>query len=343
MLDLHYQMSDFEEAIASFISDETGFAAVVKVRQALAGGGSRDTWLLDARVDGRPETLVLRKDLDTEIFEYALPRDVEFDVLEMAYEQGVMVPRPRWLCMDEEYLGQPFFLMDYVEGVSLGVKLVKDPNLRPLHAQLPIVLGEQLAKIHALDKQDDRLSVLSRPQSGRNAAQQALYQFRQILDRLEIHNPTIEFGLRWLEQNAPPTADICLLHGDYRVGNFILNQQGLQAIIDWEFVHLGDPHEDLAWGCVRDWRFGNPRMHFGGISPREVYIQAYEQASGRTIDRPTLDYWEIVGNMGWAVTCLSQAGRTLFGGESSVEFASLGRRSAEMQLEFLRLIQAKGL
>ena len=56
------------------------------------------------------------------------------------------------------------------------------------------------------------------------------------------------------------------------------------------------------------------------------------------MDRAAVDYWEFLGNVRWGVICLSQANRHLSGKEPSVELASLGRRSAEMQLEALRLI-----
>lgn len=331
-----------EEELSQFIAAQTGSDSVtVTLKYPIAGGGSRDTWRLTATIDGGEQELVMRKDLETEIFDHALTRQQEFNLLQVAYENNVIVPRPRWLCMDESVLGKPFFLMDYVPGVSIGVKVVHAPQLKPLHPFAPVVLGQQLAAIHAIDLDDERLAFLPRPTEGKAAARQALDGAWQTFERVGAINPAIEFGLRWLEQNAPDTSEFVLVHGDYRIGNFIVGEQGLHAIIDWEFTHIGDPHEDAAWGCVRDWRFGNIDQHFGGISDRESYVKAYEAASGRTLDRDILDYWEIMGNMNWAVTCLSQAERFLSGNEPSVEFASLGRRSAEMQFEFLSLIERK--
>jgi aminoglycoside phosphotransferase (APT) family kinase protein len=135
-----------------------------------------------------------------------------------------------------------------------------------------------------------------------------------------------------------------VVHGDFRVGNFMVGIKGLKGIVDWEYSHIGDPIEDLAWLCLRDWRYGNGQLKLGGIAPnREPFIQAYERVSGRKIDRKAVDFWEIVGNLRWAVAGLTQANRHLSGGEESVELASLGRRSAEMQLEMLRLIGEQGV
>jgi aminoglycoside phosphotransferase (APT) family kinase protein len=113
----------------------------------------------------------------------------------------------------------------------------------------------------------------------------------------------------------------------------------LRAVIDWEFAHVGDPLEDVAWPCVRDWRFGRDELRVGGVGDPEPYLAAYEQASGRRVERSAVRYWEIMGNLKWGVTCLVQAQRHLSGEDPSVELASLGRRSAEMQWELLDLIE----
>ena len=152
--------------------------------------------------------------------------------------------------------------------------------------------------------------------------------------------PDVEFGLRWLGQRAPSCAELTLIHGDFRIGNLLVGPEGLAAVIDWEFAHVGDPHEDLAWPCVRDWRFGNDALHVGGVGELAPYLAAYESAAGRTIDHNALRWWEIMGNLRWAATCHVQAQRHLSGADPSVELASLGRRAAEMELEFLTLIEA---
>jgi aminoglycoside phosphotransferase (APT) family kinase protein len=94
---------------------------------------------------------------------------------------------------------------------------------------------------------------------------------------------------------------------------------------------------------MRDWRFGVGHLRFGGIAEREPFLQAYERESGRAVNRTAVDFWEFLGNVRWGAICLSQANRHLSGREPSVELASLGRRSAEMQLEMLRLIEKMGL
>jgi aminoglycoside phosphotransferase (APT) family kinase protein len=163
------------------------------------------------------------------------------------------------------------------------------------------------------------------------------------LDSLSVSNPALEFALRWADQHAPSTDHLTFIHGDFRLGNLIVNPEGLAAVADWEFAHVGDPAEDLGYPCMRDWRFGVGHLRLGGIGERELFLKAYEHHSKRKVDRSMVDFWEFLGNVRWAVICLAQANRHLSGRELSVELASLGRRSAEMQMEMLRLIRQMGI
>src|SRR6185437_11434972 len=132
---------------------------------------------------------------------------------------------------------------------------------------------------------------------------------------------------------------LVLVHGDFRVGNLMVGPEGLVGVFDWEFAHVGDPLEDLAWPCVRSWRFGQDGLVLGGLAGPEEFLEVYERLSGRRVSRPDLRYWEMVGNLRWAVGCISQANRHLSGQAPSVELASLGRRTAEMELELLDLLE----
>jgi aminoglycoside phosphotransferase (APT) family kinase protein len=329
------------QRLADFLARASESPVTVEKAAPLAGGASREMWLIEATVDGTRGKFVLRRDPPTQMFEGSLTREREFYLMAAAYERGVRVARPRWLCIDESVLGSSFFVMDYVEGVSIGRKVVAAPELASVRAVLPEQMAEQLAVIHALPPDD--FPFLPRPAAGLTPAQDAIMQTRSILDNLGIHNPAFEFALRWAEAHAPTPDKLTVVHGDFRIGNLIINASGLMAVADWEFAHLGDPDEELGYLCMRDWRFGVGHLRMGGIAEREPFLQAYERHSGREVNRTAVDFWEFLGNVRWGVICLSQANRHLSGREPSVELASLGRRSAEMQLEMLRMIEAMGL
>ncbi len=334
---------EFRARLVDYLTEVSGVIASVDRAEPLAGGASRDMWLIEATFDREPQKLVLRRDLPTTMLESALSRAQEFRLMQAAHSSGVKVARPRYLGDDPSILGAPFFLMDYVPGIAIGRKVVQMPELAAARARLPQQMAQSLAAIHAIDLSAHRIDFLPAPAEGRTPAQDAIAQCRSILQALEIENPTFEFALRWADEHAPQPLRVCLVHGDFRIGNLIVDETGLAAVADWEFAHIGDPLEELGYCCMRDWRFGVGELRMGGISEREPFLQAYETHSGLQVDRQAVDYWEFLGNLRWAIICLAQADRHLSGRDPSVELASLGRRSAEMQYEMLRLIESMGV
>lgn len=335
----------------------------------LAGGASQEIWQFDLDVpDGRwqgDHSLILRWQRGGKIQTLALDLAGEFATLQAAYAAGVPVPRPYWYWPD--LLGRQALVMQRVSGETIGRRLVTRPELAEARAQLPQQMGAALAAIHAISYTKLVISdrppassttfpvsqetqgtegnsihpCLPAPPADQTPAQFRLAQLEQELDRLGEPHPALEWGLRWLRRHEPaPPGRLALLHGDFRLGNVVANQEGLVGILDWEFAHVGDPAEDLAWPLVRAWRFGVDYLRFGGISQPEPFWQAYAAAGGQPVDPQRVFYWEVMGNAAWAVGALNQAHRHLSGQESSLELASLGRKCAEMELEVLSLIQA---
>jgi aminoglycoside phosphotransferase (APT) family kinase protein len=159
------------------------------------------------------------------------------------------------------------------------------------------------------------------------------------LDALGEPHPAIEYGLWWLRSQRPEPLPAVVNHGDFRIGNVVVANGRLVALLDWEFAHVSDPREDLAWPLVRAWRFGNDERRFGGIGDVEPFLERYVAATGRAVDVADLYWWEVLGNVRWAIGALTQARRHLGGSERSVELAVLGRLAAEMEYELLDLIE----
>jgi aminoglycoside phosphotransferase (APT) family kinase protein len=339
-------IKDFCARLETFLAEMVRAPVRIIAARQLTGGASRESWALDIAVDGGPDTgkhaLVLRRDLGGLIHEEALSREHEFRLLQVVYAAGVQAPRPRWLCTDSAVLGTQFFLMDRVEGESVGRRIVREPGLAEARRLLPAQMGEQLARIHHVDPAASDLTFLPSSEPGRSPAQTALDRATRQLWALGEPHPALELAARWLYKYAPACATPVLVHGDFRIGNLLVGPDGLRGVIDWEFAHVGDPAEDLAWPCVRSWRFGHDEQRLGGIGGFEEFYQAYLAAGGRAVDRQAMAYWEILGNLRWAVGCIAQANRHLSGQAPSIELASLGRRAAEMELELLDLIAKAG-
>ena len=250
----------------------------------------------------------------------------EFEVLRAAHEAGVRVPQP--VAYIEDLDGREAFVMERLEGETIGRRIVR----LPVPERLPVQMAEELAKIHALPA--ERLPFLQ-------AA--TIERLVDELDEVGEPHPAIELGLWWLREHRPPPRPPVVVHGDFRIGNLVVDESGLVGVLDWEFAHLDDPARDLSFGLVRAWRFGADDLRLGGIADVEPYLERYNELTGFDVRPEELDYWELAGNVGWAIGCLTQAQRHLTGRDRSVELAVLGRLGAEVEYEICHLLEREGV
>lgn len=330
-----------QEAIERFVAQVAG-AAHVHIAQVklLSGGAVQENWLLDLLIEGGPHqgTLeaVLRCDSPTAGVAISHGRAQEFALLNTVFDAGVTVPQPLWLCEDLSVFGRPFFLMRRIRGTAAGHVLVKDQGVKN-RAELARRLGQELARIHSVRPPNAALNFM--PLHGESPAAHSVKQYRSFLDRHHTPYPALEWGLRWLERHAPPKDLLTLTHGDFRTGNYMVDEQGLTGILDWEFAGWGDPLEDLGWFCAKCWRFGQNDMQAGGIGSREDFYAGYEAESRRTIDRDQIHYWEVMAHMKWAIIAIQQAERHCSGEENSLLLALTGHIVPELEWEILNMTE----
>ncbi|MGB8646768.1 MAG: phosphotransferase family protein [Anaerolineae bacterium] len=328
-----------EGALREVTGGEVGIAALAM----MPGGASQEMWRLDLTIPAGPwqgaHQLVMRRHVGTKIFADALDPAQEFRVLQAAYESGVPAPRPYWFLGD--LLGRPCLVMQRLEGETIGRRIVQAVGLAEARKSLPHQMGAALGAIHRVPAERYGLNALiPSPKTGETPAIVSIRRAETDLDRIGEPHPALELVLRWLRRNEPaPPEHLALVHGDYRIGNVVVTPQGLTGVLDWEFAHLGDPAEDLAWGMVRDWRFGVDKLRYGGVGQPQDFFAGYQECTGIPVDLSRVHYWEVMGNLLWAAGTLDQAERHLRGVEPNLELASLGRRCAEMELEALRLVR----
>jgi aminoglycoside phosphotransferase (APT) family kinase protein len=296
------------------LGDRLG-AEVVELRQ-LAGGASKEAWAVDL-ADGR-ELLVRRASVGV-IHRDTLTLAQEFEVLQAAQEAGVRAPRP--VAYLGEIDGREAFAMERVDGETIGRRIVRNPP-----PELSLQMADELAKIHAIPP----LDFLPRGD--------AIARFYAELDSVGEPHPAIEYGLAWVRERLTDRCDVTFVHGDFRLGNLAVTDR-LVAVLDWEFAHVGQAIEDVAWPLVRAWRFGEDARRLGGVGEVEPYLERYNELTGRGITLDELLVWEVFGNVKWAIGCLTQSRRHLNGQDRSVEYAVLGRMAAEMEYELLDLIE----
>jgi aminoglycoside phosphotransferase (APT) family kinase protein len=288
----------------------------------LPGGASKEAWAVDAN----GKRLLVRRAGGGVIHRHTLSLRQEFEVLQEAHQAGVKVPRP--LAYIEDLAGREAFVMERLEGETIGRRIVR----MEVPAQLPTQMAEELAKIHALPP--ERLPFLEEASVDRLVEE---------LDEVGEPHPAIELGLWWLRENRPTRREPVVVHGDFRIGNLVVDETGLVGVLDWEFAHVDEPVRDVAFSLVRAWRFGVPEKRLGGIGDAEPYVERYNELTGFDVRADEVDYWEIAGNVGWAIGCLTQMQRHLSGRDRSVELAVLGRLGAEVEYEILHLLERKGV
>jgi aminoglycoside phosphotransferase (APT) family kinase protein len=315
-------IADVREALQPALSELLGREVEISEPVLLAGGASKEAWAVDA--DG--ERLLVRRAAASVIHRHTLSLRDELAVLEAAHEAGVKAPRPYGYISD--LAGREAFVMERLEGETIGRRIVQKEELARAREALPVQMAEELAKIHAIPA--ERVAFL--PPS-------RLEQMADELEEMDEPHAAIELGLRWLRENRPADRPLVFTHGDYRIGNLVVGDGGLVGVLDWEFAHLDDPVRDMAFALVRAWRFGVPERRLGGVGDVGPYLERYNELTGLDVRPAELDYWELAGNVAWAIGCLTQMQRHLTGQDRSVELAILGRLGVEVEYEIVNLLE----
>lgn len=330
-----------EKALAGLLTRRLGHPVSIERLCRLSGGASRETWSFDAvPTAGERLPLILRRDFphaspaaESDSFALeALDRLGEYELFRALHAAGLPVPRPvAW--PDPESGLRDCFVMERLEGEALPRRILREPTYERARERLTGQLGAVLARIHAIPR-------VRLPALPEQPASVQLEGCRRALDAGFAPRPVFELALRWLRERCTERAGpLALVHGDFRNGNLLVGPEGLRAVLDWEYAHLGDPMEDLAFLCLKPWRYGGHRP-VGGFGKRDALYAAYERAGGAPVDPERVRFWEVLGNLKWGALCMARAARHVRGAERSVEAAAIGRRVAETELDLLELMEA---
>ena len=296
---------------------------------ALSGGASRATLAFTARTRDAARPLILRTGPPDNT---RAGMELEARVQARAAAAGAPVPRVLVATDSAERLGAPFLICDAVGGETVPRRILRgiDDDGR---ARLLRQCAHALATIHRADP--DVPGLVQRDELART---------RALLDGMADTTATFEWAFRRLAVNRPDPSPPRLVHGDFRMGNLIIDGARLAAVLDWELVHIGEIYEDLAWFCIRAWRFGAPAARgAGGLGSIESFLSTYEQVAGTTVDRVSFRWWLVMATLRWGVICRYQAERHLSGQTPSVELATIGRRVAETEWDILDLLETRSV
>ncbi len=277
-----------EAALARYLREHLpGFDGDVQIRQ-FQGGQSNPTYHL-ATADGQ---YVLRKKPPGKLLPRAHAVEREYRVISALAGSDVPVPPARLLCTDESVIGTAFFVMDHVPGRVFPDRVLRDgtPGER---AATYLDLARVLAALHRVDWRAAGLADFGRP-DGYLERQVALWTRQWEAARCE-EMPQMDLLADWLPRHLPPdTEPACIAHGDYRLGNVLLDpaEPRIVAVLDWELATIGHPLADLAYTCLTYHFDAGPTGLEGvagedlsgtGIPSQDEFVAAYCEHAGRPI------------------------------------------------------------
>lgn len=272
--------------IRSWVERELGI--VVTGASRIGSGASREIWAID---DASGAAYVVRLDPGTgPVAGTALDLRREATVYRALQGRGLPIPRLHAV----EPAGRAM-VMERVRGED-SVSSIEDAGRRRAIGQS---YSSWLGHLHRLDVSDLDVSALGIPSSGPGHALDDLGLWCTIMhDRAAGWTaPATELATRWLRDHAPETPSATsLCHGDAGPGNFLFEGTEVTALLDWEFAHVGDPHDDLAWLAVRNHLLGQP------FDLGDAYA-AWHAVTGLPIEPARLEYYRVLVLTRMIISC----------------------------------------
>lgn len=291
--------------------------------ERLSGGANMESW----RFTAGAETCVLRRAPSLEMMAgRPLDHPAEAALIRSARAAGVMAPEVLVELEPADGIGSGY-VMRCIAGSP-------DPNAMLAEADPAVTIRDVARELVAVHR--TQCSGLTVPVMDTAAA---LAELRRRFLEYGGDRPVLALALRWLEANVPPPVEPRLVHGDFRLGNLMFEHGRLTGVLDWELAHLGDWHEDLAFGCMTVWRFSRPDRPGYGLTTIEELAEAYREAGGETFDPARFRFWTIYRTFWWALGCLQMGGFWRAGHDRSVERVVVARRTAEQELDLLLLLE----
>lgn len=325
---------DIEAGLTALAPQLLGGGARIDGLKRLSGGASQETWAFSVSAGAASRPLILRRAPGgggEARNSTAIGLPAEARLIEAAVAAGVPAPGIAHVCQPGDGLGEAF-IMERVDGETIARKILRDDTYEQARARLAAQCGRALAGIHGIE-------TAKLPELPESFGTDQLDRYEEIYRGFEAPRPVFELAIQWLRANAPRPLAPVLVHGDFRLGNLMVDENGLAAVLDWELAHIGDPREDIAWACINSWRFGVAGKRVGGFGDLPDLLEAYAAAGGARITQGEIDWWEMLGSLKWGIMCMIMYDAFRSGADPSVERATIGRRVSETEIDLINLLE----
>jgi aminoglycoside phosphotransferase (APT) family kinase protein len=260
-------------------------------------GASRETYRFDLTYRGAAgrrvsERVILRRDPPASNVEST--RRHEYESYRAIHGHGIPVPKMILLEEDPQHFDGAISLAEDLRGFHNSEYQLQQPTWRDRLPKLAEQMWSTMGKLAAIDIAGLGLESFMRPATRESAARQELDYWIAILDKNDVGaEPITRAAIRFLLRRPPVAQKLCMVHGDFRAGNFLYDDNGdIVAILDWEMAHIGDPLEDLAWSLTRTFSFGKDDRR-SGLATKDVAVAAWQRGSGLKADPEALLWYEL--------------------------------------------------
>lgn len=301
-----------QETVTRFLNAELSDADAIWIEHLsrLPGGASREAWIFDLTIrqghEIRVEPCILMREpvasvLVSDSSEHVIDgtrRTVANEIRVLAAMRKASLPVPEILFADTQgkWLERPFSIARRLPGTVDISQIAGTPAMQTLLDEYIHHLGS----IHAIDPAAAGMNFLGTPSRSNAAMEQVDLMARNYERQAMEAFPAITWLIRWLRKNVPIATQVSVIHGDYRLGNFLQENGHIIAILDWEQAHLGDPLEEIAFMYWELWTLES-------VITIEDFVRRYELLSGRTIDRKTLAWYRLFIELKMLVVLLTGA------------------------------------
>ena len=278
--------------------------------ELVAGGRSNLTYRV---TDAAGRSVALRRPPVSHVLPTAHDMVREHTILAALSQTEVPVPKTLGLCTDESVNERPFYVMEFVDGHILRDAATAEADFSPeIRGVVAGNLARTLAQLHAVDPDAIGLGDLARKDG---YIERQLKRWRGQYEQMRVegvdHGGIVEAVGDALAANIPDQQRTSIVHGDYRLDNTVLGDEGdVRAILDWEICTLGDPMADVGlllvyWaepGDVSAALLGQAPTMAPGFSTRDELLAAYQDATD--LDVSKVGFYQAFGY--WKLACILQ-------------------------------------
>lgn len=261
-------------------------------------GWSRNTYSFTGTWDDGGETtnrFVLRSEAEGGVLDTDLEK--EYRVMDAAQRTDAPTPQTYWYESDEDFVGAPFFVVDHVPGDPPNTWRGSDRSMLEAAWEsrngVPEQFVDAIAEVHTMTPAD--VPFLDSPGVD-GVVERELDRWGGKYEALNLRSePIVDEALEWFREHPPEIDQVTVVHGDFRIGNMLIDDDDITALLDWEMARLGDPMYDLGYSSMPylAGKLIDERTDLVcAVVERDWYYDRYKELTGRTVDRYAVRYWE---------------------------------------------------